>query len=184
MGDEPTSAPRAVRITGPLALAAMTLGLVTWPIGFNLGAYGVVMYDDVFSVVVASTILFAITAINRSHRPPWNWMVLTALAGPLAWLLSASVLVGSTTEAMDRPAFIVALVVVGATSVPITLKLLVDMFTPELAHAESRRLALSIVGLVALIGVIGFTVGRNNDRYMVCQDFAIAGAYEPDNCAR
>ncbi len=166
-----------------MALAAMTLGLVTWPIAFNLGAYGVVTYDDVFSVVVASTILFAITAINRNHRPPWNGMILTALAGPLAWLLSASVLVGSTTEAMERPIFVIALVVVATTSVPITLKLLVDMFTPELAHAESRRLTLSVIGLVALIGVIGFVVGRNNDRYMICEDFVIAGAHEPDNCA-
>ena len=69
-------------------------------------------------------------------------------------------------------------------SQPITLRLLVDMFTPELTQAGSRRMTLAIVSLVAAVGLIGFAVGRENDRFMSCADFAIAGSSEPKNCVK
>jgi hypothetical protein len=181
---DPAADRQATEIGGPLALTAMTLGLVTWPIAFDLGAYGVVMYDDVFRIVVASTILCVITLVRCPYESPQRWLVPVALAGPLAWLSSASVLVGSTAEAMDRPAFVIALVAVLVVSVPITLKLLLDLFEPELVRARSRRLTLIVVGLVGVVALIGFLVGANNHRYMTCEDFRIAGASEPENCAR
>lgn len=172
------------RVGGPLAVAGVTLGLLTWPIAFNLGAYRAVLYDDVFRVVVASSILFVITLVNPAYPAPWKWVVPVALASPLAWLIAASIVVGSTAEAMERPVFVVTLGLIGLISVPITLRLLVDLFTPDLTSAGSRRLTLSIVALVAVVALIGFAFGRNNHRYMTCSDFAIAGAAEPENCQR
>ncbi len=171
-----------LRVRGPLAVAGVTLGLLTWPIAFNLGAYRQVLYDDVFRVLVAATILFAVTLINPAYPKPWRWLVSIALAAPLAWFLTASIIVGSTSEAMERPAFVVALVLIMLVSLPITMRLLVDLFTPELTTERSRRLTLSIVALVAVVAILGFAFGRNNHRYMTCADFAIAGAAEPDNC--
>jgi hypothetical protein len=172
----------ALRVRGPLAVAGVTLGLLTWPIAFNLGAYGQVLYDDVFRVMVAATILFVVTLINPAYPGPWRWLVSIALAAPLAWFLAASIMVGSTSEALDRPVFVLALGLILLFSLPITLRLLVDLFTPELTSERSRRLTLSIVALVAVVGILGFAFGRNNHRYMTCGDFAIAGAAEPDNC--
>ena len=171
-----------LRVRGPLAVAGMTLGLLTWPIAFNLGAYRQVLYDDIFRVLVAATILFVVTLINPAYPSPWRWLVSIALAAPLVWFLAASIIVGSTSEAIERPVFVILLVLIGLVSEPITLRLLVDLFTPELAAARSRRLTLAIVGLVAVVGILGFAFGRNNHRYMTCGDFAIAGAAEPDNC--
>ena len=54
-------------VSGPLALAAVTLGLLAWSIAFNLGAYGEIFYDNVFQLVVASSILFAITTVNGGY---------------------------------------------------------------------------------------------------------------------
>ena len=36
--------PSAVGRYGPFAIAVMTMSLVSWPIAFNLGAFGVVFY--------------------------------------------------------------------------------------------------------------------------------------------
>lgn len=171
-----------LRVRGPLAVAGVTLGLLTWPIAFNLGAYRQVLYDDIFRVLVAATILFVVTLINPAYPRPWRWLVSIALAAPLAWFLAASIIVGSTSEAMDRPVFLVAFGLILLVSLPITLRLLVDLFTPELTTERSRRLTLSIVGLVVVVGILGFTFGRNNHRYLTCGDFSIAGAAEPDNC--
>ena len=69
-------------VGGPLALTAVTLGQITWPIAFNLGAYGEVFYSDVFSVVVASTILFVLTFFTPFASTGRQWLVRAALIAP------------------------------------------------------------------------------------------------------
>ena len=172
------------RVGGPMALTAVTLALISWPIAFNLGAYGEVFYDDVFSVIVAASVLFVISLVNPLYPSPWIWLVRLALISPMLWLVAAAWLEGSTSAALDRPVFVVWIVVILVGSVPLTLRLLVDLFMPELTAAASRKILLSIAGLVALVATTGFVVGRENDRFLTCADFAIAGSAEPDNCAR
>ena len=171
------------RTGGPLALTAVTLGLIIWPLAFNFGAYGEVHYGDVFSIVVASTILFVITLVNPVYPSPWIWVVRVALVAPMGWLLTAAWVEGSTSAALDRPGFVVWMVLIIVVSVPVTLRLLVDLFMPELTGAASRKVLWSIVALVVIVGAIGFVVGRENPRFMTCADFAIAGSAEPENCA-
>jgi hypothetical protein len=172
------------RFGGPLALAAVTLGLLTWPIAFNLGAYGEIFYENVFQVVVASSILFVIVIVNDVYTARWKWLGRLALAAPLVWLLTAAYAAGSTSAALNRPVFVVWLVVIVVVSVPLTLQLLVDMSMPELTRAGSRQVTASIVVLVVIVGAIGFLVGREHPRFLTCSDFAVAGASEPDDCAR
>ncbi len=166
-----------------MALTAVTLGLIIWPLAFNFGAYGEVLYGDVFSIVVASTILFVITLVNPVYPSPWIWFVRLALAAPMAWLLTAAWVEGSTSAALDRPGFAAWMVLIVLVSVPITVRLLVDMFMPELTGTSGHKVLWSIVALVAIVGAIGFVVGRENPRFMTCADFAIAGSAEPENCA-
>jgi hypothetical protein len=185
---EPAPSPTGVdgsrpRTGGPLALTAVTLGLIIWPLAFNYGAYGEVHYDDVFSMVVASTILFVVTMVNPVYPPPWIWFVRLALAAPMGWLLTAAWLEGSTSAALDRPGFVVWMLLIVVVSVPVTLRLLVDMFMPELTATASRKVQWSIVALVVIVGAVGFVVGRENPRFMTCSDFIIAGSAEPVNCA-
>lgn len=125
MADHPAPAPttEARPRAGALALAAVTLGLVAWPIAFNLGAYGEIFYTNIFQVVVASSILLVVAVVNDATTSWWNWSVRVALAAPMVWLLAAGYLVGSTSEALDRPAFVVSLVVIMCCSVPLTLRL-------------------------------------------------------------
>ena len=181
--DGPVSEPSMRRIGGPLAIAGMTLGMLTWPIAFNLGAYGEVLYEDIFQIVVASSILLVVTLVRPAYRRPWSWLVSLALAAPLAWFAAAAMIAGSTSEAMEEPVFVLALVIIAVISVPLTLQLLIGLFTPELTQTRSRRLTFSVVAIVVAVGLVGFTFGRNNDRFMRCLDFAIAGAAEPENCA-
>lgn len=172
------------RVGGPLALTGVTLGLLTWPIAFDLGAYGEIFYDDIFRVVVAASVLFVITLANPIYPSPWVWLVRAALAAPMLWLLTAAWVEGSTTNALNRPVFVVWMVLILLVSVPLTLRLLMDMFMPELTSAASRKILSSIVALIAAVGAIGFVVGRENDRFMTCSDFSIAGSAEPENCVK
>jgi len=40
------------------------------------------------------------------------------------------------------------------------------------------------VMVVAVVGAIGFAVGREHTRFLTCYDFSVAGASEPEDCAR
>ena len=172
------------RLGGPIAVTCVTLGLITWPIAFNLGAYGQVFYDDVFQVVVASSILFVIATVTRPYPSPWIWLVQLALASPMAWMVTAGFVVGSTSEAVDRPAFLIWLVLILLVSVPISLRLLLDLFSPEISQVADRRLAWGVVALVVVVAGVGYASGRHNDRFMTCEDFSVAGSSEPANCSR
>lgn len=50
--------------------------------------------------------------------------------------------------------------------------------------AEGNAATASIMALVAVLGAIGFTVERENSRFLTCYDFSVAGTAEPDNCVR
>ena len=41
-----------------------------------------------------------------------------------------------------------------------------------------------VVVLAVVVSGISFVVGRENDRFLTCADFSVAGSAEPDNCAK
>lgn len=184
MADRPPGATAGSRrIGGTLVIATIVLGLVAWRLAFNAGAYDVVFYEDVYSVVVASSILAVATATNRPFSGRWNVLACSALAGPLVWLGAAVAVEGSTGMALERPVFAVALAIVIVVSIPLTLRLLVELFHPELTTTATRGLTLVALAVLAAVALAGFLVGRGNDRFMTCSDFEIAGSARPDNCA-
>jgi hypothetical protein len=80
--------------------------------------------------------------------------------------------------------FIVWLVLIVLVSVPVTLMMLLDMFNPEVAAARNRRTTAWVTVALVLVAIAGYVAGSNNDRFMTCADFAIAGSAETEGCAR
>ena len=117
-------------------------------------------------------------SVDRSRSRLW-----AALIAPMLWLVAAAWVDGSTSAALDRPLFVVWIVLILLVSVPISLRLLVDMFKPELTGApvggccgrsshwrcrERHRLRR----------------GREDHRFLTCGDFAVAGSAEPETCVQ
>ncbi len=95
------------RTYGPAAVALLTIALTTWPIAFNFGAYDAVFYQDVFQVVIVSTVGFALAIIQPPYRGPTLWLTRVALAAPLCWMGLAAVLFDSLGAATsDNDAFL------------------------------------------------------------------------------
>jgi len=168
---------------GALSLAAVTLSLITFPLAFNLGAYDVVFYQDVMKLVIAASTLLGLTFLGPNSHSRTTWMTRAALASLPAWFLAAAVVHGSTGEALDHAVFKVWLLVSTITSVPLTLKLLVQMFTPEVGQLRNRRLA-ALLALVVVVSGVGFVFGREHPRFLTCNDFSVAGSAEPEGCAK
>ncbi|MDH3752722.1 MAG: hypothetical protein OEU32_02520 [Acidimicrobiia bacterium] len=169
---------------GPVAVATITMALVTWPIAFNLGAYGAVFYDDVFRFVVAATVAFAVAVAASPYAGRARWLALAALVAPAVWLVLSVLLFDSTAAAASDPVFGVVGLVVAVVSIPTVLKLLMDLFVPELTSLDDTRLMLAAAAMIALVAASGFAVGTNNDAFLTCDDFVIAGSTEPTNCSR
>ncbi len=189
MTDEPPSIEPAGgtgadgRPYGPAAVALVTIALTTWPIAFNLGAYRAVFYQDVFQVVVVSTVGFVLTILKSPYRGRTLWVTRVALASPLIWMALAVVLYDSLGAAVSNPVYGLVGLMVAIVSIPTVLRLLIDMFAGELTTARDPRLLATSVAVIVLIAVIGFAVGRNNDAFLTCEDFKIAGSDQPANCA-
>lgn len=167
---------------GPLAVACVSLALLTFPVAFNLGAYGEVLYPDVFRILVASFVVLCVTFFTPAYGGRRLWVTRIVLASPGAWLAASLLILGSTAEATERPAFLAWLLATIAISVPVTLKMLFDLFDPELHAEQGWRLTGIVAGVVVVVAVAGFVIGTHNDRVMTCDDFVIAGSAEPENC--
>ena len=184
MADAPSKdAPGRVPRFGPFAVAAVTMALVTWPIAFNLGAYDAVFYQDIFQFVVAATAGLAVTLITSPYRGRTLWLVRLALAAPAAWLALSVIYFDSTMDAAADPVFGVLGLVAAVVSIPTVLTLLMDLFVPELTSLRESRLIVAAVAVIVLIAVAGYAVGANNDAFLTCEDFTLAGSDRPANCA-
>jgi hypothetical protein len=113
-------------------IAAIALGLLTWRVAFNLGAYGTVFYEDIDGVIVASTIALVASFLGPQKLRATAWPGLGPARrtydlddrGPnLDW---------SLTAAESSPAFVALGIIVGVTSVPYILLLLARFAVPSL----------------------------------------------------
>jgi hypothetical protein len=179
----PTEAAAERRPYGPAAVALLTVALTTWPIAFNLGAYNAVFYQDVFQVVVVSTVGFVLTIMKPAYQGRTLLITRIALASPLIWMALAVILYDSLGTALSNPVCGFLGLVIAVISIPTVLRLLIDMFATGLTTMQDPRMLATAVGVIVLIAVIGFTVGRNNDAFLTCEDFKIAGSDQPANCA-
>jgi hypothetical protein len=168
---------------GPAAVATVTVALVTWPIAFNLGAYGEVFYDDVFRFVVAATVGLAIATVLSPYAGRRRWLTVGALAAPALWLALSVIFFDSTTAAASDPVFGVLALVAVVIAIPTVMKLLMDLFVPDLSSLENSRVAGFAGAIILLVAVAGFAVGANNDAFLTCDDFKVAGSDQPSNCA-
>ncbi|MGI9603295.1 MAG: hypothetical protein ACR2QE_15515 [Acidimicrobiales bacterium] len=182
MVESPNGSVPATGRYGAAAVATVTMALVTWPIAFNLGAYGEVFYSDVFSFVVAATVALLVASVASPYEGRRRWLVQVALAGPVIWLLLSVVLFDSTAAAASHGVFGLVGLAVAVVSIPMVLKLLIDMFVPDFIDVPNTRRLVFFVGVIVAVALAGLAVGANNDAFLTCDDFRVAGSDEPANC--
>lgn len=169
--------------SGPVAVSTVALSLLVWPLAFNLGAYSEVFYEDVFRFVVAAAATLAVVAVSPQDGA-LSRVTVVALGAPAAWLAAAVLLFDSTAEAASDPVFGTVGLVIAVVAVPTALRVLYRLFNPELSLVDDTRAVIGAAAIVVAAATAGFVVGANNDAFLVCDDFKVAGADQPANCAR
>ena len=167
-------------------VATVALSVAGWDVTFNLGVFGVIFFDKLFTAWVASTAallasLFVPPPDDRDSVVAWKGRFVLAL--PTVWLLLGLIDDSGFGEPAARAAIEAITWVVAFVSLPYALYVVVLFVTPDLAALRNPRLLVAMAAIVATIGLTGFAVGRHNDRFLTCDDFRISGNDLPDRCA-
>jgi hypothetical protein len=169
---EPTPSDRAtLLITAGSATVAFT-------VGFNLGAYGVVFFDQLLTVwVIATVILFASIF---SNIPPDTWPRRLVLLVPSLWLIAAWI--DNTYSVTDSDRIIFALTVAVTVFVlPVVAWILITAINTDFADLPGRKKGI-VIATVGLFIIVGFAIGARNDMVLNCGDFKVSGNDLPANC--
>ncbi|MEM7118126.1 MAG: hypothetical protein AAF614_37190 [Chloroflexota bacterium] len=163
-----------------LIVTAIGLSLATWDIAFWLGAMGVIFYNKMFALWVASIAILLIALVGPKHDRFLNQYGIFALLTPTIWFVVNSRTATLNASGFDELVWVIALAVFVIT-IPYILYILfqlVESDALELSSAYRNRLIL----VVATVALMGYLVGTYHPYFVSCEQFTIAGDAVPTNC--
>jgi len=162
------------------ATLLVTVGSATvaFMLGFNVGAFGIIFFDQLLLVWVIATIVLVASII--SDLPPNTWPRRLVLLLPTLWLLSAWVDSAQDVARGERIVFFLTLAVT-VVALPFVAWILVTAINTDFAELP-RGNKLLVIAAVGIAIVVGFGIGARNDFILNCDDFKISGNDLPANC--
>jgi len=151
---------------------------VAFMLGFNVGAFGIIFFDQLLLVWVIATIVLVASII--SDLPPNTWPRRLVLLLPTLWLLSAWVDSAQDVARGERIVFFLTLAVT-VVALPFVAWILVTAINTDFAELP-RGNKLLVIAAVGIAIVVGFGIGARNDFILTCDDFRISGNDLPANC--
>jgi hypothetical protein len=169
------------RMVQATSVAVVAAALVVWWPAFDLGAYGVIFFNQFLSLWAASTAVF-LASLTAGRRARLSWARRLALLIPSLWLLLAFALPEAGPEPWSRALFYLAIVLTLAGA-PFIAALLLRVTIAGYEQIPSRRrlVAAAVVGFVA---IVAFGLGQFNNRFLTCNDFIVSGNDTPPGCAQ
>jgi hypothetical protein len=150
--------------------------------GFELGAYGELFYSrkiTAWSTVTAA--LVALSVIPRRITGVKIWQ-LCVLAIPSVWAVLAQILGSHTGGQITRPVLFTLATLSYVFCLPYAIYLVVQIINPDLLKISSWKPRMAVIGIGILFVLLGYVGGRNNDWFMTCEKFEIAGDTPPASC--
>ena len=151
---------------------------VAFAVGFNLGAFGVVFFDQLLTVWVIATVILGASIV--SNLPPSTWPRRLVLLVPSLWLIAAWIDNSFSFNSDERIVFALT-VVVTMFVLPVVAWILITAINTDFAELPGRRKGI-VIATVGLFIIIGFAIGARNDMILNCGDFKISGNDLPANC--
>lgn len=173
------TAPSRGKLGGFFAVT-IAASLFAWNTMFDLGAYHVVFYRTRHQLFVLSLVVLlgGLAMRRRAHINPW---LLALFSPPLVLVLLQLVFPVNHSGAAIRVIAHVLVVATVAVS-PFVLWVVARLLAPNYFTLPDRKTKLVVIGIVAVVALIGFAVGRLDDHFLTCEDFQVAGDDTPSNC--
>jgi hypothetical protein len=171
-------------------ISAMALSAAVSTSAFWFGVYGTIFFEKLLYVwVAASAALLASFFVPRLDVPavklPW-WRGRFLLGLPTVWLaLSAFVDIESyRPESLASWALWLVALTSAFLTLPYLLYVIIVAVVPDIDRLTNPKLRGALLGIVALMGVVGFVIGKNHPLFLTCENFKIGGHDMPENCRR
>jgi membrane-associated HD superfamily phosphohydrolase len=165
---------------GGFFTVTIAASLFAWNVMFTLGAYNEVFYRSRLQLFVLSlVVLLGGLAMRRQARMN-SWLLILFTPPVLLVLLQLVVPVNHSGIAV-RVIYHVMVVAMLAV-LPIVVWVVARLAAPQYFSLPDRRAKIAVIGIVAVVSLIGFAVGRFNDHFLTCEDFQVAGDDVPKGC--
>ncbi|MFS4439417.1 hypothetical protein ACMA5I_14490 [Paracoccaceae bacterium GXU_MW_L88] len=166
-------------------VAAVLLALAVWPIGFHLGAYGTIFYDRIFQIWVASlaALLAGIVLDVRYETRFTTPLRAIILLMPTIWVIGHAFFLQGEGLA-TRIAYWGFTLFIVLVSLPYIVKSLLTITMPEVTEIHDRRLTHFLAAITLFTAFLAYLSGHYNNLLLTCDDFEIAGDFQPGNCAQ
>lgn len=165
-------------------LFALTLAYPMFGAGFELGAYGELIYErKITAWAVVTAVWLGFGLVPREQTGIRNWQLM-ALAVPCLWLLAAGFFSASGEDPVTRPLLFTLGLVSYLLCFPFAVYLAVRVVNPDLLNLQGWKPKAGILAIALLFIVAGYLIGDYNYLFLDCDDFEIAGNMLPDNCNR
>ncbi len=158
-------------------VAAIPSALISWNVGFELGAFDIVSYHRLHSIFVVCIVVLIATFVWPTAGFATSWSSRVILALPAVYIVADALLLTDSVLVAN----------VLTTAIVLTLPYAAWVVTRIVGSdvlSLSRREQVATVAVVAAVGLMGLYVGIENDRFLTCRDFERMGEYLPDDCSR
>ncbi len=162
------------------ALATIVGTAAIWDVAFNFGAYNTIFFDKIFIIWATSLAVFCVSLVlpNEHMQVPWWGQIILVM--PALWIVLAFLNEPPASEHEGVMLFVGLLVY--SVCLPYTIYIITHITNPEFFAFRSRRLGIALGLILLFIGITAFLIGRNNYRFLSCEDFKISGNDLPSNC--
>lgn len=152
--------------------------IVAFNVGFNLGAFGVVFFDQLLAVWVIASVVMVASIVSK--LPPRTWPRRLVLFIPTLWLIAAWIDNRYSFNSDERIVFALT-VTVTIFVLPVVAWILITAVNADFAELPGRKKGI-VIGITGLFLIIGLGFGARNDLLFNCGDFKISGNDLPANC--
>jgi hypothetical protein len=159
-------------------LISVASASVAFMLAFDLGAFGEVFFDQIFTVWVTSTIVFVGSISSR--LPPNSWTARLVLLIPTVWLLVAWIN-NPRNEGAGESALLWLALIITVVALPFVAWMLVSTINPDFRDLP-RSNKLTVAVAVVVFFAAGYVAGARNDVLLTCDDFKVSGNDLPANC--
>lgn len=166
--------------TRRVAVTAAAGAAIGWWPAFTFGVYGVIFFEEQFTLWAVATTVFLIVAFGegaRGLRRPAVWSLLL----PSVWMLMAWVLpVGGSSSPYQALFWFGAILTI--LGMPAMAALMVRLLLPGADRLRGRSM-VAAMSAVLLVMASAYLLGTQHPRLLTCEDFAVSGNFAPPNCS-
>ena len=149
--------------------------IAAFNVGFDLGAFGNIDHRKIWTLWIISTVALIASYLFRDSEYRLGWWWRLALLVPTLWIV-----IDAFVDDWESSAFGV-LALLSLVALPLAIFVIVRLVGGQYFELTAR-LRVALVITTAGMFAAGVGIGWDNPRFLDCEDFRLAGEFEPENC--